>query len=77
MNIEGYKVAESEKALGFVRAQDVRGNVGILWLPLSKIESAVETDSVSRKIVTNKGERVGVPMVLTVCDVFCAKLGLV
>ena len=76
MILNGFKVGESEKAVAFVRESDVRPGVKPLWLPKSKIVSECESDAMSRKVETDKGDKVGIPMEYDVDESFLAKVGL-
>lgn len=72
----GYKIGESDKAVAFVRDADARPGVKPLWVPKSKILSSRELDTVSFRIETDKGSRVGFPMELEIDESFLQKVGL-
>lgn len=76
--LQGYVVAQSDKALAFVADSDAgKDLVKPFWIPRAKIESAQELDTKGRLIKTaQNGEKIGTPYSLAVCDLFLAKIGV-
>lgn len=72
----GYVVRETDAAVAFVAESDASiAGVKPLWIPRKKIESATESDGLGRSIKTAQdGERIGIPMALSVDDAFVAKV---
>lgn len=74
MQVHGYIVRETEKAVAFVREGGDASKPA--WVPLSKIVARVERDDMDRKFRDGKATRVGIPHTLDVDDAFAAKIGL-
>ena len=77
MQTTGYIVRETEAAVAFVARKNVADGVKPLWVPKSKILGKLEQDRASVTIVTAQdGERVGVPVVLTIDNDWAVKVGI-
>ncbi len=77
MQITGYVVRETEAAVAFVARRDVKEGVKPLWVPKAKILVRQEQDRASVTIKTAQdGDRVGIPTVLVVDEIFAVKVGI-
>ena len=76
MQMTGFIVGESEKAIALVRDVDIKSGVKPFWVPRKKIISQTELDICSRQVQTDKGDRIGVPVSIDVDDDFLARVGV-
>lgn len=77
MQTTGYIVRETEAAVAFVARRDMKAGVKPLWVPKAKILVRHEQDRASVVIATAQdGDRVGVPTVLIIDDVWAVKVGI-
>ncbi len=75
MQMTGYVVGESDKALALVLDRDLKPGVKPLWVPKSKILAKRELDSWSLEIPTDRGLRAGHPVEIEIDPAFLAKVG--
>lgn len=77
MKVQGYIVRETELAIAFILTTAMTDGVKPAWLPRKKISSLVERDLPSKTIKTAQdGERVAIPVLVELDDVFATKIGV-
>ena len=78
MQLTGYIVRETEKAVAFVLQGEHTGEVKPMWVPLKKIDEREELDSYSPSIqVAGEGvRRLGVPAILDIDAEFLKRIGV-
>lgn len=76
MQVFGYIVAQTDKAVAFVARRDMVDGVRPFWVPRAKIENLREEDRISQIIKTaDSAERVGIPHTITIDNDFASKIG--
>jgi hypothetical protein len=78
MQLTGYIVRETEKAVAFVLLGEHTGEVKPMWIPLKKIDEREEWDSYSPSIqIQGEGvRRLGVPVTLDIDNEFLRRIGV-